>query len=72
MFPPTLHADAERRMAGKTFWFELRKIGGTFAWDREVGVDISQWDDCVACPEFEHCYRLCMARVAMEAAVAAC
>lgn len=71
MFPSTLHADADRRMAGKAFWFELRRIGGLFALDRHIGVDISQWSDCVACPEFDSCYKLCVGKAAMEAAFAA-
>ena len=70
MFPSTLYADADQRIAGKAFWFELRRIEGMFAWDRRVGVDIPQWNECVACPEFEHCYKLCIGRIAMEAAIA--
>ena len=71
MFPSTLHADADHRMAGKAFWFELRRIGGMFACDRQIGVDVPQWNDCIACAEFEPCYKLCIGRVAMEAAIAA-
>lgn len=70
MFPSTLHAEADRGIAGKAFWFELRRIGGMFAWDRRVGVDIPQWDDCMACSEFEDCHKLCLGQLALEAAIA--
>jgi len=71
MFPSTLHTEADRRITGKAFWLELNRIGGIFAWDRRVGVDIPQWDDCTACSEFEDCYKLCLGRLALEAAIAA-
>ena len=32
--------------------------------------DVDQWDDCQQCPEFDSCYKLCMARIAFETFVA--
>ena len=29
-----------------------------------------EWDDCLACPEFENCYKLCMGKLSLEAAIA--
>jgi len=39
--------------------------------DRQVQADIAEWDDCLECPEFVHCYKFCMAKLTLEAAVAA-
>ena len=36
---------------------------------RNIQTDIAEWDDCIACPEFEHCYELCMAKLALENAI---
>jgi hypothetical protein len=38
--------------------------------DHLVKADISEWDDCLKCPEFEHCYKFCMAKLALGAAIA--
>ena len=38
--------------------------------DRKVVANIDEWDDCLRCPEFEHCYRFCMGKLALEDAVA--
>ncbi len=70
MFPDTLHFDADRVMSGKVFSFEIVRAGGTFVSQRRVAVNRQEWDDCLACPEFEHCYKLCTGRLALEAAIA--
>ncbi|MFK5997948.1 MAG: hypothetical protein QM492_07550 [Rhodobacterales bacterium] len=36
-----------------------------------VTVNIDAWDKCVACDEFETCYRLATARLLVKAALAA-
>ena len=38
--------------------------------DRSIEADIEQWDDCQQCPEFDSCYKLCLAKVTLESAVA--
>ena len=70
MFPTTLRADADRLVSGKAFSFELRRIGGMFVSDRRIAVNMEQWDDCLACPEFEDCYKLSLGKLALEAAIA--
>jgi hypothetical protein len=70
MFPDPLHADNDRRVKGKVFSYLLSTAGGMIRNDRSVTADITQWDDCRQCPEFEHCYQLCLGRLALQAAVA--
>ena len=70
MFPTTLRVEADKLVWGKAFSFELRRVGGMFALDRRIAVNIEQWDDCLAWPEFEDCYKLGLGKVALEAAIA--
>ncbi|MFT7531354.1 MAG: hypothetical protein ACI9FD_002365 [Gammaproteobacteria bacterium] len=69
MFHKSLNFEVNKEMGGKVFSFELDSIGLGRS-DRVVKVDISEWDDCMVCSEFDHCYRLCMARLALEMAIA--
>lgn len=69
MFPSARQGEVGRRIAGKAFWFELTRIEGMFG-GHLVGVDIPQWDECRACPEFEDCYKLCLGQLALESAIA--
>ena len=68
MFHDTLHFDINKEMKGKVFSFEIGSIGLARS-DRQVKANISEWDDCLSCPEFDHCYKLCMAKLALEAAI---
>ena len=52
------------------FQYELDTVGGMYRGERTFGADMKEWDDCVACPEFEHCYKLCAAKMELEAAIA--
>ncbi|MDH3663851.1 MAG: hypothetical protein OEU92_28195 [Alphaproteobacteria bacterium] len=70
MFHDTLHFDTNQAMKGKVFSFELDTVGLARS-DRQVKVDIEEWDDCLECPEFAHCYKLCMAKLTLATAVAA-
>jgi len=70
MFPTTLCAEADKRVSGKVFSFELKRVGGMFVSDRRVAVNMEQWDDCLVCPEFEDCYKLSLGRVTLEGAIA--
>jgi len=70
MFPTTLCAEADKLVSGKAFSFELRRVGGMFAWDRRIVVNMEEWDDCLACSEFEDCYKLSLGKVTLEAAIA--
>jgi hypothetical protein len=69
MFPDPLHPQNDRRLKGNVFSYLLTTAGGFVRNDRTVAVDVAQWDDCRACPEFTHCYPLCLGRLALQAAV---
>ena len=69
MFHDTLHFEPNKEMKGKVFSFELGSMGLGRS-SRLVKVEIAEWDDCLECPEFDHCYKLCMAQLALGAAVA--
>ena len=68
MFHDSLHFEMNDKMQGKVFAFEL-DTAGLVRSQKSVQTDIAEWDDCVACPEFAHCYKLCMAKLALEAAI---
>lgn len=69
MLHDTLHFRINKEMKGKVFSFEIDSMGLGRS-DRLVNADISEWDNCLECTEFDHCYKLCMAKLALEAAVA--
>lgn len=69
MFHETLHFNTNKEMKGKVFSFELDSMGLARS-DRLIKANIQEWDDCLECHEFDHCYKLCMAKLALEVAVA--
>jgi hypothetical protein len=68
MFHDSLHFSINETMQGKVFSFELDSTGLART-ERSIQTDIAEWDDCLACPEFAHCYKLCMAKLALENAI---
>ncbi len=68
MFHETLHFKTNTEMQGKVFSFELDSQGLARS-ERVVQANLSEWDDCLACDEFDHCYKFCRAKLALEAAV---
>jgi len=70
MLPDPLHAMTDRTYAGKAFSFVVVSPPGLCRAARRVEVNREEWDDCTQCPELERCYKLCMARLALETAVA--
>ena len=70
LFPDTLHVTNDRPQKGKVFSFTLHTAGGLYRAARETSVDMAEWDHCAQCPEFENCYKLSMAKLALENAVA--
>lgn len=68
MFPDPFHPENERKKTGKVF--SLQEVGpqGMHVPHRHVVTDLREWDDCLACSEFEHCYRLCSAKLALKEA----
>lgn len=61
MFPDTLHVDINKVVSGKAFSYELRSMGLARS-DRQVHVIEKAWEDCLSCRDFEHCYKLSMAK----------
>ncbi|MBB3208887.1 radical SAM protein with 4Fe4S-binding SPASM domain [Rhodopirellula rubra] len=71
MFPNGLRLQANRPNRGKVFTVNLTKEAGFYPGfsRRSVETDVEQWDECQRCPVFDHCYKLCMAKVALESVV---
>jgi len=55
----------QRRTAGKVFALVSVTPPGLCRVRPRLEVDRAAWDECVRCPEFDHCYKLSMARLAM-------
>jgi len=70
MFPDDLHLKNNVPNAGKVFTANVQLVGGFTRGDRSIEANIEEWDDCRQCPEFDSCYMLCLAKVALEGAVA--
>ena len=68
MFHGTLHFETSESMKGRVLGFEIGSIGLSRG-DRAVRADISEWDDCLACAEFDHCCRSCVAKLALAGAI---
>ena len=71
MFPDALHFRNNEPNAGKVFAFELDgTVGlGAVRTARKFSANIEEWDDCLQCPEFEHCYKFCMAKMSLESVI---
>ena len=69
MFPDVLHVENDRPQRGKVFSLLLQRAGGLYRSNREVTADITQWDDCRNCPEFDACYQFCMAKLLLASAI---
>ena len=71
MFPDALHFIPNKAKSGKVFKFKVESVGGLGAGsDRNIEMDMDEWRDCLRCPAFEHCYKLCMAQMELECAIA--
>ena len=68
MFHETLHFEENLPMRGKVFSFELDRTGLARS-SRRIGADMDQWDDCLDCEEFDHCYRFCIAKLLLQTAI---
>ena len=66
MLPSVLNRTTDD--AGKAFRFKITPHGLS-APHRQVIVDLAEWDDCMACEEFESCYRLCTVKLKLETAI---
>ena len=73
MFPDDLHLKVNESNKGKVFTVWLKElVDGVVRIHsgRSIKADIEEWDDCQKCPEFDSCYKLCLAKVTLESAVA--
>jgi len=61
MFP-----GSESPTTGKVLKLQPVSPVGPMPQRRAVKTDLAQWDRCRACPEFDDCYRLSMARLLLE------
>ncbi len=68
MFHETMHFQENVPMRGKVFSFELDRTGLARS-NRRFDANIAEWDDCLDCEEFEHCYRFCMAKLLLQTAI---
>lgn len=69
MFPSVNSPRTDVPLRGKVFTAELDRAGGMAIATRHTGVDLDAWKECVACEAFEHCYKLSMAKLALETGV---
>ena len=70
LFPDALHLTNDRTMKGKVFSLALTTAGGLWRADRRADADVSEWDECRQCPEFEHCYQLSLGKLMLQTAIA--
>ena len=68
MFHDALHFSTNKPMRGKVFSFEIDTTGLARS-DRRVDANLQEWDDCLECPEFDHCYKFSMAKLALQTAI---
>jgi hypothetical protein len=68
MFHELLHFHENAPMRGKVFTFELDRSGLARS-NRHIEADIVEWDDCLECEEFNHCYKFCIAKLLLQNAV---
>jgi hypothetical protein len=71
LFPTVNSPPTDRSVRGKAFEIELRRAGGMAIAARQASVDADEWDHCVACDEFANCYKLSIAKLALEIGVMA-
>ena len=69
MFPDSLHMKNNVPNRGKVFAATVELVGGMARGDRSIETDIEEWDDCQQCPEFESCYKLCLAKTSLRGAI---
>ncbi|MCD0462530.1 hypothetical protein U8335_20405 [Roseiconus lacunae] len=63
MFPQRIETGLNQ---AKVFSVEKKLPGGLIHRKEAVRTDVEQWDDCRRCPEFDSCYKLSMAKIALQ------
>jgi hypothetical protein len=70
MFPSDMvQPQTSCRVDGKVFGYRETLAGGMMIATQETYLNRDAWDDCLACEEFDHCYRLCLAKLSFDHAV---
>jgi hypothetical protein len=69
MFPSVLHIPEDRPAAGTMFTVVLERAGGMWRSNRTVTANTEQWDECQKGGDFDGCYKLSMAKLALESAI---
>ncbi|MBD3771888.1 MAG: hypothetical protein IE925_17330 [Rhodobacterales bacterium] len=68
MFPDTLHVEPNVTVRGKAFNCKLESLGLGRS-GQNVSVIPEEWEDCLACRDFDHCYKLSMGKLALASAI---
>ena len=69
MLPDLSRMKANQPLTGPVFTVEYQSCG-IEAQSHRVDTDVEGWDHCRACPEFDSCYALSLARFQVEGAAA--
>lgn len=69
LFPSVLALPEDRPASGAVFGVLLERAGGMWRSRRSVTTDMGRWDRCLECEDFDDCYKLSMAKLALETAV---
>ncbi len=69
MFPSVLALREDGTNSGTVFSVVLERAGGMWRSNRSVSADLKRWGECLQCDDFEDCYKLSMATLALESAV---
>jgi len=70
MFPDDLHLRSDAPNKGKVFTVRMERAGGVIRSDRSIETNVKECDACRQCPEFDSCYKLCLAKATLESAIA--
>ena len=71
LFPDLEHLRYNKPTDGKAFRVFVQRIGmGTQR--RELELNQDQWEECTVCTDFQSCYQLSMAKLALHRALAMC
>jgi len=68
MFPHPSYVTEPGQSTGKVFGLVAATPAGMCRPRPLLEINRAQWDKCLQCAEFEHCYKLSMARLALQAA----
>lgn len=66
MFPDTSLRNQPGTHSGSVFSYEVVTLG--LAKTCKTTTDLAAWDKCLSCENFDHCYKLSMAKLNFQAA----